>query len=635
MSPLTRSDHFVAWILGALSLALYAATACPSLFVGDTAEIAGAAATFGVPHPPGYPLFTMLTGALMRLAPSTDVAHSANLVVGLYGAIAVALLSLLSRRLGFSTGAASFAALSLATGRVFWSQCTASEVYSFDVLLLFASMHALLTLARTPLRSPKAVRIGVLTGIVLGIWIGHRTLNVAFAPSLLWFFVTQLPPGEWRKRVRAIGWLVLGAVLGLGLPLSYLILASRAQPYFDIGDPESLPRLWEVLRGAPYTRHLAGASNEQILHRAELFAAGSLNTSQLGLAFYAALAAVWSAVRRSTSHAGAILALTSLAVIDGFFACRYSVLDVEVFFLPAWAACALLAGFGWDCLVTLVRQQPANIFVRSLAIALGLVALPTNYANNDLSDHKLTRAFATTLFESLPKDAIFFVNGDTSIHCAWFLQGVLKEREDLTIVSLGHIVPWHLEQLSARHPIVHWPEYSEAVPPSEYARALMLANIESRPICISSAIDASSLLRRDESRAYEAFTRGLVRQVYYTGQSFDLRERVNWNLELFEEFRSRAGDLPESPDMDSRSTLLQCSLGLYFTAQRARQGGWNELELQALEASLAFDPDRHEQAIYDDVLAGLGVATPLNRFGKKARERITELRALLKRDSEG
>ena len=95
---LTRGDLVHALTVGVLALALYVTTACPSIYVGDSAEIAGAAAIFGVPHPPGYGLFTPLTGLPMRLPAGLELAHRANLMVALYGAIAVALLALLAVR---------------------------------------------------------------------------------------------------------------------------------------------------------------------------------------------------------------------------------------------------------------------------------------------------------------------------------------------------------------------------------------------------------------------------------------------------------------------------------------------------------------------------------------------------------
>jgi hypothetical protein len=47
--------------------ALYASGACPTIYVGDSGELATAAATLGIPHPPGYPLYVLLGRLWIRL----------------------------------------------------------------------------------------------------------------------------------------------------------------------------------------------------------------------------------------------------------------------------------------------------------------------------------------------------------------------------------------------------------------------------------------------------------------------------------------------------------------------------------------------------------------------------------------
>lgn len=89
--PGPRSDYAHAAAVGLFAFAVYLLTACRTLSDGDSAEIAAATAVFGVPHPPGYPLYTLLTGTLARLLP-LDPAHAANVVTGLWAALAVASL---------------------------------------------------------------------------------------------------------------------------------------------------------------------------------------------------------------------------------------------------------------------------------------------------------------------------------------------------------------------------------------------------------------------------------------------------------------------------------------------------------------------------------------------------------------
>jgi hypothetical protein len=82
MQALNRRDLVASASATLAAFCLYAATSCRTFYGGDSAELAAAAALFGVPHPPGYPLYTLTTGVLCKLLPM-DPAFAANIVTGL------------------------------------------------------------------------------------------------------------------------------------------------------------------------------------------------------------------------------------------------------------------------------------------------------------------------------------------------------------------------------------------------------------------------------------------------------------------------------------------------------------------------------------------------------------------------
>ena len=55
------------WTLGALVLAAYVKTLCPSVAGGDSGELVQVAIELGVAHPPGYPTWTALAHLFSRL----------------------------------------------------------------------------------------------------------------------------------------------------------------------------------------------------------------------------------------------------------------------------------------------------------------------------------------------------------------------------------------------------------------------------------------------------------------------------------------------------------------------------------------------------------------------------------------
>src|SRR5713226_6224023 len=121
-------------VVGAAAL-LYFLTAARDIVVGDTPELITAAVTLGVPHPPGYPLFTML-GHLFSLMPVGPIPFRVNLLAVTCDALTVGVVYFTPSRLPGSSLAAVVAALVLAVNPTFWAWSLVSEVFPLNNLLV-------------------------------------------------------------------------------------------------------------------------------------------------------------------------------------------------------------------------------------------------------------------------------------------------------------------------------------------------------------------------------------------------------------------------------------------------------------------------------------------------------------------
>ena len=64
---LRKIDWSAFWIACAASFVVYFYTLAPTLTLEDSGELAVAGDWLGVPHPPGYPLWTMLSYIFARV----------------------------------------------------------------------------------------------------------------------------------------------------------------------------------------------------------------------------------------------------------------------------------------------------------------------------------------------------------------------------------------------------------------------------------------------------------------------------------------------------------------------------------------------------------------------------------------
>jgi len=185
----------------------------------------------GVPHPTGYPLYTMLGWLWSQLPLGGTPAWRMNLFSACTAALAVGTLFLAARALGQSRVIAGAVALALAVSSTFWSQATIAEVYALAALI-----QALFILALLRWRQghwPLWV-----AGLLLGLGLAHHRTIILMLPGALVFW--GLEAGNWRlvtagrlpvaSRQNQVTRAAFAALAGC---LLYLYLPLRAPQWID------------------------------------------------------------------------------------------------------------------------------------------------------------------------------------------------------------------------------------------------------------------------------------------------------------------------------------------------------------------------------------------------------------------
>ena len=213
--------------------------AAPGLTFEDCGELAAAAAVWGVPHPPGYPLLTLVGGAFVRVGAifGLEPARAMVLLSVLSAAGAVALVARFVERATWRTGAeggGSHSVVPLAvTGLLLLSPTFRAQGLVVEAYALAAFCSAALLLAALCWR-PAFV----------GLWFG---LAVAAHPSGVFLFPLAvfgvLRAGErGRSVVRGAAGFALGSATWLYVPL-----AAAAKPAVNWGGIEGVDGLLDHL----------------------------------------------------------------------------------------------------------------------------------------------------------------------------------------------------------------------------------------------------------------------------------------------------------------------------------------------------------------------------------------------------
>ena len=206
-----RRDWASFWTGTAVSFLVYFFTCAPSVTLEDCGELAVAGDYMGVPHPPGYPSWTVCAWFFARLLSwvtfrgQPNPAWAIAVMSAFWGALATGLAAMLVsrsaadllslRRRAAEPGdpgagrfvpvacwaAGSASALVFAFSPVMWSQSTIVEVYSFNAFFLML----VLLLAYRWMKRPTA-RLLVLTAFLFGLGVtNYQVLLFALVPLVL------------------------------------------------------------------------------------------------------------------------------------------------------------------------------------------------------------------------------------------------------------------------------------------------------------------------------------------------------------------------------------------------------------------------------------------------------------------
>ena len=68
-------DYLLTAILFLISFVAYIKTLCPNVYEGDSGELLAAAATLGIAHPTGFPLYMLLSKLFIIILPFDNIAY--------------------------------------------------------------------------------------------------------------------------------------------------------------------------------------------------------------------------------------------------------------------------------------------------------------------------------------------------------------------------------------------------------------------------------------------------------------------------------------------------------------------------------------------------------------------------------
>ncbi len=478
-------------ILLLISLAyIYMSTIAPDLTWAnrgsDGGDLITAAATNGIAHPSGYPLYLLLTH-FFQLLPVDSLAFRTNLM-SVFFAILTALLvyAIVVRYLlaelniyyiaciaGLSAGYA------IGFSPLFWSQAIITEVYTLHAFLIVLIVYLTIIPEKT---ISQQLKLNSWRGLVYGLAVANHLTAILMIPCALALnslnHNSSTPGSASAIKKLSINWKSAGrqGVWTLGGSLVYILLPLRALkgPIINWGNPINLENFWWLVSGkmyrAYYLQNTLAALGTRIEASASLilqqFGLIGIILGFIGLIFFYKTSKLYIL----TIWIGAVFWITALI---------YQSSDSYIYFIPTIISFSIWIGICVGLSISYLKKQKA--FLRVLFLSFLIINLVVgvigNWENVDASQDTSAGDFAKEVFRVAPENAIVFAEGDQAIFSLWYFHYALDERADLVVLATDLLhYDWYQESMKKTYPSLVLPG------PFPWTSTVVAAN-STRDIC--------------------------------------------------------------------------------------------------------------------------------------------------------
>jgi len=484
-------------IVFALSLALYGWTLAPTVTLIDSGELIASAEEPGVAHPPGFPLYIILTH-LATLIPLGSVAVRVNFASALFASLAAAMLTLAvheamlsisllkhpGRRQGkkrekkdrnrksqkpasyeapdqgphtkfnslLSLAPGVFAGALLASSRTLWSYATIAEVYTLNTLLIVAVFYLVLRWRRARLRSINGDRDLYVAALVFGLALGVHHVTVALMLPALAALALSTEGKQLLKGKRLL-YAALWSVAGLSIYL-YLPVAASRSPVVNWGDPQTAERFWWHVSGRQYQDFFSFSLERVIGQFGQFvtFAGREFGPWWLPVGCLLAGAGLFAAYRKDR----ALFWFLALVVLfDLAYALNYEIAeDKDAYYLPAFAAMAMAAGVGAHWLINQsMSVRIPRAVAASLLVFIPVVSLASSLPYNDRSRYFIAEDYVDNILSVVEPNGMLLTLDWQVYSPMFYLRKVERRRPDAIAIDVNHLRrSWYYNYLRAAYP---------------------------------------------------------------------------------------------------------------------------------------------------------------------------------------
>jgi hypothetical protein len=477
-----------------VALIVYGCTLAPTVTPTDSGELILAAYGLGVAHPPGVPLWIILTH-IASLVPVGNIAVRVNFSSAVFAALACAMLTLVVAELiitassvaaprrrnkplrqgsnieGSNAGGflmfapAVGAGLLMAFSRTLWAYATITEVYALNALLILLIFFLVARWRRRTIEtransgSAEARRDGWIyaAAFVFGLAMGvhHVTVALTLPAIAVVVFRTEGLKFFISRRFLYSALISIGALI---LVYSYLPWAASRSPAMNWGNARSLQEIWWHITGRQYRVFFSFSPSTMGPQFVEFcrMALREFGFPWLPLTLFLAVAGLARAYKRERT---AFLFLLLIVLADLAYSLSYEIAeDKDAYYLPAFISIAVAAGLGVRWLIQLAGSSHSPMWKPYMVAATAIVlttttAFAANWPFNNRRHDFIADDYVKNLFSTIAPDGLLLTQDWQVASPMLYAQEIEQRRPDVKVVDINLLRrSWYFDYLNHAHP---------------------------------------------------------------------------------------------------------------------------------------------------------------------------------------
>ncbi|HNW97114.1 MAG TPA: DUF2723 domain-containing protein [Bacteroidales bacterium] len=463
-----------------ITFILYILTLAPNISFEDSGELVTAAYTLGVPHEPGYPLFTIFGKIFSLIIPFGSIAYRVNLASAFFTSLAALLISwatvliiedtfitsnfwkknnekllnILKYSIAFSSGL--FFGLSFET----WEQAVMTEVYGINSC--FTALFILLALIwkRQETQEERKKYLYIISFVIALAFTNHTT-----SLMLIPIFGVFLLAVDYKiiLNIKTVAKTILFFILGL-TPFLYLPIAASQNPPMNWGNPGNITNFFRVIYRHQYNID-SPHTTERFTSQFKYYLSTLLPEQWYLLFIIFAIIGIFIIYKHNKKYfffaiMFLLLSMPVTTYFTNFDISSNKLVNIEngalvsVFYIPSYMFLSILTGIGFFYLISIIKTSPKILYaIGCLCIIMAFSNTFKNYKKTDMSQYYYPQKYVENVFKVATPNSIVIGDWDPFCFPYFYFQYVENKRKDIVALDIMLLKrSWYIEMLKHNHP---------------------------------------------------------------------------------------------------------------------------------------------------------------------------------------